>query len=102
MSTLFSGWKPSPETSTKELRDKSSRRGIHEYRDGSINRDRDVRVRFCAGPVECATKPLSRPAGGKTVPCSLKIGANAQERPKPRLGRRIARRKPRFCRNFQS
>src|SRR5262245_35919528 len=62
---------------TKELRDKSSRRGIHEHRDGSINRDRDVRVRFCAGPVECATKPLSTPAGGKTVPCSLKIGANA-------------------------
>jgi hypothetical protein len=31
--------------------------------------------------VECATKPLSTPAGGKTVPCSLKIGANAQERP---------------------
>ena len=59
------GGKQGPETSTKELRDKSSRRGIHEHRDGSINRDRDVRVRFCAGPVECATKPLSTPPGWK-------------------------------------
>ena len=65
------GGKLGPETSTKELRDKSSRRGIHEHRDGSINRDRDVRVRFCAGPVECATKPLSTPAGGRRIAQSL-------------------------------
>ena len=40
--------------------------------DGSIDRDRDVRVRFCVGPVEYAAKPLSTPTGGKIVPCSLK------------------------------
>ena len=29
------------------------------------------RVRFCAGPVECATKPLSTPAGGRRIAQSL-------------------------------
>jgi hypothetical protein len=60
------------EESIKELRDWSPRRGIHEHRDGSTDRDRDVRVRFCVGPVEYAAKPLSTPTGGKIVPCSLK------------------------------
>jgi ATP-dependent DNA ligase len=31
--------------------------------------------------VECATKPLSTPAGGKIVPCSLKIGAQRPRSP---------------------
>ena len=69
------GGKLDPEASTKELRDLSPRRGIHEHRDGSIDRGRDFRVRFCAGPVEYASKPLSTPTVGKIVSCSLKIGA---------------------------
>ena len=53
--------------------------------DGSIDRDRDVRVRFCVGPVEYAAKPLSTPTGGKIVPCSLKKSQHARSRNPDRL-----------------
>src|SRR5262249_59311764 len=76
---------------------------LHEHRDGSIDRDRGVRVRFCAGPVEYATKPLSTPTGGKIVPCSLKSGNPTPKKPRGlalTLSKKLQRSLANHCNTF--
>ena len=80
--TLLRGPKTGPwgVYQTLEPKHQRPREAIHEHRDGSVDRDSDIRVWYYAGPVEYATKPLS------TLTCG--VGATRCPRFATQQGRR--------------
>ena len=66
MSILLRGPKTGPLGVHQIAETVEARGAIYEYRDGSVDRDSDLRIWFCAEPVGDATGPASSPTGGQT------------------------------------